>query len=139
MNPKSNRQLGIVPAWRRAVQTTLVAALFALPMACNNATAPAPTPRGPAVPGRVEALATVGGKLYAGGEVGSGTAAGTGYVKSWDGTTWTELPGLDGGVSALIEFNGALLAGGDFLSKRVGHVRVISGAVRFRRVESVGR
>ena len=111
-----NRTAGSELTWRRALRLLVAMAVFGLPMACDESTAPkSPDAPAPAVPGEVTALVTMGGKLYVAGGVGSG-ASRTGYVKTWDGTAWATLPTLDGGVSALAEVSGTLIAGGDFSS-----------------------
>ena len=89
MNSTMSRTAGIEPPWPRALRMLLVTGVFGLPMACDDSTAPeAPSLPPAAVPGEVTSLVTIGGKLYVGGGAGSG-AARTGYVRTWDGTAWT--------------------------------------------------
>jgi hypothetical protein len=63
----------------------------------------------------VYTLAKIGSNIYAGGRFVNLWGSGN-YVSRWDGTSWHPVGGntLNGDVFALAEFNGHLIAGGDF-------------------------
>ena len=65
----------------------------------------------------VVSLATIGGSLVAGGNMGIAGGAIAGSVARWDGSHWSGLGsgyGPFGAVTAIVEYGGSLVAGGDF-------------------------
>lgn len=66
----------------------------------------------------VDALAVIGGELYAGGSFSNSVAR-------WNGTTWISLPGLSGSVGALASIGTDIYAGGYFSG---GSVAVWNGS-----------
>jgi hypothetical protein len=91
--------------------------------------------------GPLKALAVYGGKLIAGGQIWKAGGIKTGNIAAWDGTSWSPLgAGVVGGfsadmyptltytpVSALIVYDGKLIAGGPFDS---------AGGVQRKRIAS---
>ena len=65
---------------------------------------------------RVNAIEQIGSDVYAAGLFSNaGTVTGVGNIARWDGAAWQRLAGgLDGEVYALAEFEGALVAVGNF-------------------------
>lgn len=69
----------------------------------------------PGVDGSIDAFATSGDRLYAGGRFRVIAGLVTSGVASWDGTRWSALGGgVNGGVGALLVKGSDLIAGGDF-------------------------
>src|SRR5690625_2265817 len=70
--------------------------------------------------GSVSALAVYQGQLVAGGMFGSAGGVAVNRIGVWDGSAWSSLEGagsgatMDGGVTALLECDGDLYAGGAF-------------------------
>src|SRR3954462_7201703 len=86
--------------------------LAALPEDINWQAASA---RLPGVDGRIDAFATMDGKLYAGGRFSVIGGLVTSGIASWDGTRWSPLgTGIPSGVSTLLVRGADLIAGGDF-------------------------
>ena len=69
----------------------------------------------PGVDGRIDAFASVGTRLYAGGRFRLIGGLVTSGIAAWDGTRWSAVGGgIDGGVAALLSNGTDLIAGGDF-------------------------
>ena len=65
--------------------------------------------------GNVEALAVLGGTLYAGGGFSTAGVSMANNIAQWNGTSWSALgSALNGDVSALAVLGGTLYAGGGF-------------------------
>jgi hypothetical protein len=80
------------------------------------------SPLGTGMNGHVFALAEYNGRLIAGGYFTTAGGVSANYIAVWDGSSWSPLgSGMGGvggaippGVHALTEYNGHLIAGGDF-------------------------
>jgi len=71
----------------------------------------------PGVDGRIDAFATLGSRLYAGGRFRVIGGLVTSGIASWDGTRWSAVgSGINGGVGALLVRGSDLIAAGDFTS-----------------------
>ncbi len=71
----------------------------------------------PGVDGRIDAFATIGSRLYAGGRFQIIGGLVTSGIGSWDGIRWSALgTGINGGVAALLVNGADLIAGGSFAS-----------------------
>ena len=71
----------------------------------------------PGVDGRIDAFATIGSRLYAGGRFQIIGGLVTSGVASWDGTRWSALgTGINGAVGALQVSGTTLIVGGSFTS-----------------------
>ena len=86
-------------------------------------------PLGTGMVGQVAALAEYNGRLIAGGYFTTAGGVSANCIAAWDGSSWSPLgTGMDSapifefGVYALAEYNGQLIAGGDFI--RAGGVTV---------------
>lgn len=95
---------------------------------------------GNGVDGPVHALLVVGDDLYVGGRFASanvGNDVAANNVARWDGTSWSSLGsgagnGVDGRIAALAEFQGGIVAGGDFGRANAGQPVVAHNIAQWR-------
>lgn len=81
----------------------------------------------PGVDRRIDAFATLGNRLYAGGRFRLIGGLVTSGIAAWDRTRWSALgSGIDGGVSALHVSGADLIVGGSFA--RAGGVAAVNVA-----------
>jgi trimeric autotransporter adhesin len=81
------------------------------------------------VAGEAHPLASYHDRLYAVGAITPDCIRYCSGLARWDGSAWTEVPGLPGGIASLAEHQGRLIAGGTFVTPQAPgrHVAAYDG------------